>query len=134
MKRLIYTSIAGKEISFDAVNDLLTIAIPHNKEKAITGVLVFNGTAFMQCIEGEDVEIDSLFAKISMDNRHCDIHILGSEEIVERMFSNWNMGYLNSSNIIKNLSEEILGSYSPIFQNITYKRALLFLNKAIKMI
>ena len=51
-----------------------------------------NAEYFLQCIEGEDKDINSLFQTICKDPRHQDITHIKYAEIVEREFSEWSMG------------------------------------------
>ncbi|HEX5710126.1 MAG TPA: BLUF domain-containing protein [Sulfuricurvum sp.] len=95
MKRIVYTSVPTADTTFATANDILNTAAKANKLESITGMLIFNGKFFMQCIEGPDDAIERLMAKIINDTRHRDIVIIGEERADERFFPQWNMGYLN---------------------------------------
>lgn len=127
MKRLIYSSIASQEVDFKSVGDILTHAVSKNKEKGITGMMVYDGHKFLQCIEGDESEIDGLYQKIANDFRHHALHIIGEKLDKQRVFSQWNMGYLNNEQEIKKMIQTVTGreDFSP--ETLSYPHAKLIL-------
>lgn len=101
MLRLIYISTSVKEMDSQEFEKILEVAQVNNKLSKITGLLIVKGRTFIQCLEGEEVNVKELFEKIQKDERHKDITILEYETIDERYFPNWNMGFKN----IEQLSE-----------------------------
>lgn len=99
IRRIIYASTAAN-VTFKTALDILNIANQNNNTYGITGMLLFNGTYFLQCIEGEETEINQLFSNIQKDRRHHSITVIGNEMSDERYFPNWIMGYLNHSKTI----------------------------------
>lgn len=127
MKRLIYSSIASPEVDFNCVGDILTYAVGKNKEKSVTGMMVYDGEKFLQCIEGDEYEIDELYQKLANDSRHHTLHVIGEELDERRLFSQWNMGYLNNENEIKKMIKTVTGreNFSP--ETLSYPHAKLIL-------
>ena len=77
----------------------------HNKDKSITGILIFDGVNIFQYIEGSSNEIASLYQRICLDERHYEIKLLTKGVINSRKFVEWDMGYYYSSNGEPSLDE-----------------------------
>lgn len=103
MKQLIYASTAHPTVTLDDVQAILTTANKKNIDNEITGILVYNGTYFLQCLEGTEKNLQHLFGVIKKDNRHSDVRLLGIKEIFQRDFEDWHMGYINSSKVIEDM-------------------------------
>lgn len=127
MKRLIYSSIASGEVNFDTVGEILTHAVKRNKENYITGMMIYDGHSFLQCIEGDDLVINKLWEKLNIDPRHYALHINGEEHDEKRLFSNWNMGYMNNSHEIQEMIRKVTGRESASFETLSYPHAKVLL-------
>lgn len=112
LMQLIYTSTASRDFSEEELAGILKNAVKNNKQRNVTGLLLFTKGTFMQVIEGEPDVIDALFKTISADPRHRDIeqHVLNP--IREREFCEWHMGYrsLSSGDALA------LPNYAPFFE------------------
>ncbi len=95
MFQLTYKSKASEFMSTDDVAAILKTARARNKEKGITGCLVFHNNCFVQIIEGKKKQVKSLYQEIVNDKRHGDIQLIWEGEIEERSFSDWSMGYFD---------------------------------------
>lgn len=83
---LIYRSrICAKSLSFN-IDKLVSSASRINKKQGITGVLMFDGTYFLQILEGGAENVDQLYAKIKMDRRHHHIVELMRDYAPRRSF------------------------------------------------
>lgn len=49
---------------------------------------------FFQCLEGEEVAIDKLYAKLQEDPRHKDLMLISRKLITTLFFSDWAMKYV----------------------------------------
>lgn len=94
IKILIYTSWARPSLTAQDVDDILASARTNNPLEGITGVLIFNGTAFMQILEGGDDAIDRLARRLATDPRHSNMSIRDERPIERRSFPSWGMAYL----------------------------------------
>ncbi len=94
LKILTYTSWARAGIGADDVDAILASAKINNPLDGITGVLIFNGTAFMQILEGSEAAIDGLASRLISDPRHSNMSVRDSRLIEARSFPNWSMAYL----------------------------------------
>lgn len=95
MIRLLYASRTKTTIDKEMVDSILGQSRAHNPELGITGTLCYGGNIFMQVLEGGRDEVNGLYNKIVSDGRHEHIVILHYEEIFERRFAGWTMGYVN---------------------------------------
>lgn len=98
LKALTYTSWARPGIKADEVDSILSSARINNPLDGITGVLIFNGDAFMQIIEGSEAAIDHLTARLTADPRHSNMSIRDQRAIEARAFPDWSMAYLRLEN------------------------------------
>lgn len=70
---------------------ILATARRNNPQHGITGALICRHDVYLQLIEGDALAIDSLFARISSDNRHLAVTLLDRAEVSARLFPNWAM-------------------------------------------
>ncbi len=94
LKILTYTSWARAGIQSDEVDAILSAARINNPLDGITGVLIFNGTAFMQILEGSETAIDGLTSRLVSDPRHSNMSIRDRRLIEARSFPDWSMAFL----------------------------------------
>lgn len=90
MKQLIYRS---QPFGFDraVLAGILSGARRNNRRDAITGALICRHDLYLQLIEGPESAIDTLYAKIVVDDRHGDVRLLALETVSERLFPQWEM-------------------------------------------
>ena len=76
---LVYLSDAVCSISHQELSHILATSTKNNKIHGVTGFLYFNDYQFIQYIEGEIANLNSVYEKIQQDSRHeikCSIHDL----------------------------------------------------------
>jgi hypothetical protein len=91
--QLVYAS--RPQTPFDGLRlaALMYRARQHNAHAGISGVLLYSGEMFVQCLEGDRETVEALMRKIEADPRHGDIVRLYACEVdCERHFRNWSMG------------------------------------------
>ncbi|MEE4186739.1 MAG: phosphate-starvation-inducible PsiE family protein [Gammaproteobacteria bacterium] len=93
MLRVTYVSSATSAMSKDDLMALLHQCREYNSENGITGMLLYSNGTFLQVLEGNETEIDSLLATISTDPRHTDVRMLDRQPIEQRMYGDWSMGF-----------------------------------------
>jgi hypothetical protein len=91
LKTLTYTSLASLDLTSADIDRILHEARNSNAMDGITGLLVFNGTHFMQVVEGAPHAIDELVARLRRDRRHTGFEVRDEREIDERFFPDWSM-------------------------------------------
>ncbi|MFT6408562.1 MAG: hypothetical protein ACJAQ6_001982 [Arenicella sp.] len=73
------------------LDSLVERAAAKNMNHNISGVLSYKAGRIIQLIEGESAQIQSLYAKISNDNRHQNVLILLNIKDSQRAFLDWGM-------------------------------------------
>jgi hypothetical protein len=94
---LIYSSEAAPGLAADELEGMLAESRIRNKAHGITGVLLLVEGAFLQILEGEKNDVDSLMERIHRDPRHHGIKVFYEEEVDECAFESWSMAYLTPS-------------------------------------
>lgn len=95
MLSLIYVSSAKRLFSDEELLQLLQQSRDKNAGLAITGMLLYKDGNFMQVLEGPEKAVRELYATISNDQRHHGVICLLEENVVERQFPDWTMGFRN---------------------------------------
>jgi galactose-1-phosphate uridylyltransferase len=111
LTQLIYVSSLVDQDESQLAN-ILESAVRHNREDEITGMLLYAGGNFLQVLEGQHEQVRKTYERICLDPRHSTIIVLSEEEVLERHFSSWSMGYrqLGSEDVAK------FPQYAPYFQ------------------
>ncbi|MEM6546831.1 MAG: BLUF domain-containing protein [Pseudomonadota bacterium] len=91
LTRLVYYSQRNPSASLD-MRELIRKCHRNNSAMNITGILHYNGTAFLQVLEGGRAEVSSTYHRIAADTRHINIILIGCMDVRERMFPTWSMG------------------------------------------
>lgn len=99
-------SIPSRSFSPDDIQELLQKTKQSNKEKGVTGILLYKKTNFMQVLEGEESVLKDLYAKISVDPRHHHVTMLTNERISKREFPDWSMAFRDLNNESQEISKE----------------------------
>jgi hypothetical protein len=92
--RLIYASRVTAAMNTLQIKDVLAKSQRNNAQNGLTGALVFTGGMFLQCLEGHRREVNTVYHRIAADPRHREPALLAFEEIEQRDFGAWSMGYL----------------------------------------
>lgn len=95
MYYIIYMSSAVKPMNYDELSALLQQCRDNNHKLGITGMLLYQNGAFMQMLEGEKQVVLDLYEQIRNDDRHTAVHPVLADEIQERNFEDWSMGFFN---------------------------------------
>lgn len=68
-----------------------------NREKQISGILVYRDGYFLQRLEGNRKDVTFLAESIAKDRRHTRFKILEQEAIESRLFDDWSQMHLLST-------------------------------------
>ena len=119
LKRVVYVS-EKTDASDTTLRDIIAYSQKNNPEEGVTGCLLSGSNSFLQLLEGPADFIDTLYSKISKDNRHENVMTLCEEKIDERLFLSWSMKLAPFENM--EWSKEDFNSGN--FLNITIEEAL----------
>lgn len=90
--QLIYVSdLVGQDET--QLGPILESAVRHNKEDGITGMLLYSGGNFLQVLEGAHEKVRATYDRICQDPRHANAMLLLEQDVPERHFGDWSMGY-----------------------------------------
>ena len=106
MLSLTYFSTASTELGKDDLLELLTGVRSKNQDLGLTGMLLYADGSFVQTLEGPDEVVEETFARISADTRHREVFVALREEVTERSYPDWSMGFRELS---KDESEAVPG-------------------------
>ena len=119
LKRVVYVS-EKTNVSDTTLKDIIASSKKNNPKEDVTGCLLSGGNSFLQLLEGPADFIDTLYSKISKDNRHGNVVTLCDEKIDERLFLSWSMKLAPFENMEWSNKDFNSGN----FLNITSKEAL----------
>jgi hypothetical protein len=91
LKSLTYTSFARLDLTADDLAAIQRTARELNALDGITGLLIYNGTHFLQIIEGAQSAIDDLVERLRRDPRHSGLEVRDERPIEQRSFPDWTM-------------------------------------------
>ena len=99
--KILYCSknlIEGENAKRDAeITQILQTSRRKNKEKNVTGALLFDSGYFAQALEGPRLAIEQTFERIQRDPRHGDVTVLSSQTHARRDFPEWSMAHVAPS-------------------------------------
>ncbi|WP_425919317.1 BLUF domain-containing protein [Acinetobacter sp. TSRC1-2] len=114
------------------LSDILASARSFNQAHTIYGVLYYAEGIYFQCLEGEQNQVEMLFAQISKDARHNQIYRFPDHVIEQIHFKQWSMKYVNQHGKITNLFKRMgLDKFSP--HQLDYQQINQFLDLLLKM-
>ena len=93
MDFLIYRSHALIGPESEACREILAASQRNNAKLGVTGYLHFEDGMFMQYLEGPAAALQTLYQRIVLDPRHCDVEQLGYGPTNQCLFRRWSMGF-----------------------------------------
>ena len=127
LTQLIYVSVPTEPVQ-TAVLDFIPVSKKTNDLLGITGLIVSDSTAYVQVLEGEQDDIDHVYAKIKSDTRHKNVELILYRSIQTRQFETWSMRYVA---LPKTITLESLTAEEKI--TVMYKTARIELRKKIML-
>lgn len=97
LKSLTYTSLARLDLESSDLEAIHRTAREVNALEGITGLLIFNGTHFLQIIEGAPNAIDDLIQRLRRDPRHSGLEVRDERSVGARSFPDWSMDLVRVS-------------------------------------
>jgi hypothetical protein len=114
------TNSEHSQIKQDLI-DILTEAVNFNSHNDITGVLYYGNGYFLQYLEGEKEQVESLFYNLILkDPRHQNCEIIFSERSEQRLFKHWSMKFAPINTKIKDFfHQHHVDEFNPYLLNTT---------------
>jgi Sensors of blue-light using FAD len=91
LKTLTYTSRARLDLSDEDLAAIHQTARHFNALDGISGLLLFDGSRFLQIVEGSEDAIDNLVERLRMDPRHSAFEVRDERYVDQRSFPDWSM-------------------------------------------
>jgi hypothetical protein len=91
MYRIVYISRARLDWSDRALDALGATSSTLNGAHGVTGLLLYDGSRFIQALEGPEDAVRETMRRIAADERHDTIQYLGQGPAAERQFGDWAM-------------------------------------------
>jgi Sensors of blue-light using FAD len=83
------------------VGKILSAARRFNGPHDVTGLLLFDGSYYLQRLEGDRQVVSDLYYRIAGDPRHSEVTLLAAGALSERECPGWSMGYIDSGEAVK---------------------------------
>jgi len=99
MRIIIYISRAKQNFTSSDLADLRDLADARNRSEDITGLLLFDGTRFIQALEGDAAAVQAVMNRIAKDPRHDNISYFRPITTDFRQFKNWTTEYQNAKDL-----------------------------------
>ena len=97
LKTLTYTSRARLDLTDEDLDDIHQTARHLNALDGVTGLLLFDGSRFLQIIEGAEEAIDNLVERLRMDPPPFRLRGARRALVERRSFADWSMELLRVS-------------------------------------
>ncbi|HAI47551.1 MAG TPA: F420H(2):quinone oxidoreductase [Stenotrophomonas sp.] len=91
LRAIAYTSVASEGIQGSDIDRILQAASSFNKVAGVTGVLMFDGTRFLQYFEGPEDGVDSVYQRVVNARSHLCLRELARGWVTARHFPRWTM-------------------------------------------
>lgn len=107
LKTLTYTSRASLDLTDEDLAAIHQTARHLNALDGIGGLLLFDGSRFLQIVEGAEDAIDNLVARLRMDPRHSAFEVRDEHYVERRSFPDWSMELVRVSAGFRSAKDEV---------------------------
>ena len=97
---VVYRSVADRNLGTRRLGDLLEAARSRNAREGLSGLLLYDGTHFLQWLEGPTDALHRVWSSIQADRRHEQVELIGRPQLPVRLFRGWDMGLAGRSRSI----------------------------------
>lgn len=94
---LLYVSEESRPLQQADFDSIINVCSVNNKERNITGMLLYIEGRFFQVLEGETEAINDLYNTISKDDRHKNATVIARGDLDKRIFKGWTMKFSSIS-------------------------------------
>jgi hypothetical protein len=92
LRSVVYASTSTHALTTAELESLLADARAFNREHQVTGVLLYSGANFMQCLEGAPEHVGKAYDRIKRSSQHQDVVEYMDCDVPRRTFGSWDMG------------------------------------------
>ena len=107
LKTLTYTSRARLDLTDADLAAIHQTARHLNALDGITGLLLFDGSRFLQIVEGAEEAVDTLVERLRRDPRHSAFEVRDERFVERRSFPDWSMELLRVSAGYESARDEV---------------------------
>ncbi len=129
MKSVLYVSVADPDVGTDAIKAIVSHSQRRNLADGITGIMLYNGSNFLQLIEGDADVINACYARIQSDPRHSGVVTLRDQPIDEREFPGWAMRYSLVEQPVEKTMDAVRQAGAPRIDTLDRIAAFVGLNR-----
>jgi hypothetical protein len=90
---VLYRSRATRALPRTELQALLEQARTYNAQQQLTGLLLYSEGRFVQLLEGEEMVVRELYARIQADPRHTQVVTVSEGPGPQRWFADWHMAF-----------------------------------------
>ena len=91
--QIVYASSSPEPLSQDDLLNILRASRRNNVAAGVTGALLYADGNIMQALEGPPDAVEGVYERVRRDPRHRNILPLLRQEVAERSFPEWSMGF-----------------------------------------
>jgi len=91
LRAIAYVSEATRNLTAERLQQLVTDAMLFNESVDVTGVLLFDGTRFLQYLEGPEAGVGAAYTRILAASSHNGLVELNRGRVGRRQFPHWRM-------------------------------------------
>ncbi|WP_414491004.1 BLUF domain-containing protein [Stenotrophomonas maltophilia] len=100
IRAVVYASQAAEGLSIDRLKALVADAARFNKLAGVTGVLLHDGTRFVQYFDGPEDGVASVYERVLQSASHTDVVELARGRVSTRQFPYWSMHQLPADQLL----------------------------------
>ncbi|MBH1863688.1 BLUF domain-containing protein [Stenotrophomonas maltophilia] len=100
IRAVVYASQVAEGLSIDRLKALVADAARFNKLAGVTGVLLHDGTRFVQYFEGPEDGVASVYERVLQSASHTDVVELARGRVSTRQFPYWSMHQLPADQLL----------------------------------
>ena len=108
LKTLTYTSRARLDLTDEDLGAIHQTARHFNALDGISGLLLFDGSRFLQIVEGSEEAIDNLVERLRRDTRHSAFEVRDERHVDRRSFPDWSMELVRVSSGYSGAREKVV--------------------------
>ncbi len=97
--RIVYVSQASHALTDTELTELLDQSRRNNERDTITGALAYHNQSFLQVLEGDELLVEALYARIARDPRNHSLMTIFRSAVPAREFGDWSMGWVPVSEV-----------------------------------